>query len=74
MKGDYTANSHYLTYTFLFERLGECSFLDLGVKGLKKTKFFNLYNIKTEQTHSIFSWTICQVDLEDFFPGRGGRV
>ena len=23
MKDDYTTNSHYLTYTFLFERLGE---------------------------------------------------
>ena len=25
MKDDYTANSHYLTYKFLFKRLGECT-------------------------------------------------
>ena len=30
---NYTSNPHYLTYTFLFERLGECTFLNLGVKG-----------------------------------------
>ena len=37
MKVDYTTNSHYLTYTFLFKRLGECAFLNLGVKGLSQT-------------------------------------
>ena len=26
MKDEYTTNSHYLTHTFLFERLGECTF------------------------------------------------
>ena len=31
MKDDYTTNSHYLTYTFLFKRLGECTFLNLGL-------------------------------------------
>ena len=25
MKDDHTINSHYLTYTFLFKRLGECT-------------------------------------------------
>ena len=25
MKDDYTTNSHYLTYTFLFKGLGECT-------------------------------------------------
>ena len=35
MKNDYTANSHYLTYTFLFRRLEECTFFNLGVKGLR---------------------------------------
>ena len=34
MKDDYTNNSHYLTYTFLFKRLGECNFLILEMKGL----------------------------------------
>ena len=33
MKDDYTTNSHYFTYTFLFKRLGECTF-NLGVKEL----------------------------------------
>ena len=26
MKDDYTTNSHFLNYTFLFKRLGECTF------------------------------------------------
>ena len=30
MKDDYTTNSHYLTYTFLFKRLGECTFWTYG--------------------------------------------
>ena len=34
MKDEYTSISHYLTHTFLFKRLGECNFLNLGVKGL----------------------------------------
>ena len=34
MKDDYTTISHIITYTFLFKRLGECTFLNLGVKGL----------------------------------------
>ena len=34
MKDDYTTNSHYLLHTFLFQRLGEFTFLSLGVKGL----------------------------------------
>ena len=36
MKDDYTTKSHYLTYVFLFKRLGECTFLNLGVEGLNK--------------------------------------
>ena len=35
MKDDYTTNSHYLTYTFLFGKVGRMYFLNLGVKGLK---------------------------------------
>ena len=31
MQDDYTTNSHYLTYTFLFKRLGECTFLNVDV-------------------------------------------
>ena len=35
MKDDYTTNSHYLSYTFLFNRkVGKMYFLNLGVKGL----------------------------------------
>ena len=29
MKDDYTTNSHYLTYTYLFRRLGECILFEL---------------------------------------------
>ena len=32
------SHSHYLTYTFLFKRLGECTFLNLGVQGLKDSE------------------------------------
>ena len=35
MNDDYTTDSRYLTYTFIFKRFGECIFLNLGVKGLK---------------------------------------
>ena len=34
MKFDYTTNCNYLSYTFLFKRLGKCTFLSLVVKGL----------------------------------------
>ena len=33
MKDDYTIYSHYLTYAFLFQRLGECTFWTWGWKG-----------------------------------------
>ena len=33
MKDDYTTNSHYLTYTFLY-MVGRTHSLNLGVKGL----------------------------------------
>ena len=36
MKDDFTANSHYLIYTFLFRKVGRMYFLNLGVKGLNK--------------------------------------
>ena len=32
-KDDYCTNSHYLTYTFLFERLGKCTFWTWEWKG-----------------------------------------
>ena len=35
MKDDYTVNSHYLTYTFLFKRLGECPFWTYGSERVK---------------------------------------
>ena len=38
MKDDYTTNSHYLTYTFLFRKVGRMYFLNLGVKGLKSKR------------------------------------
>ena len=34
LKDDYTTNSHYLTHTFLFRKVGRTSFLNLGVKGV----------------------------------------
>ena len=34
MKDDYNTNSHYLTHTFLFRKVGRMYFLNLGVKGL----------------------------------------
>ena len=34
MRHDYTANSHYLTHTFLFRKVGRMYFLNLGVRGL----------------------------------------
>ena len=34
MKYDYATNSHYLTHKFLFKRLGEFTYVNLGVKGL----------------------------------------
>ena len=37
MKDDYTTNSHYLTYTFLFKRMGEFNFFILGMEGLMRT-------------------------------------
>ena len=38
MKDDYTTNSHYLTNTFLFRKVGRMYFLNLGVKGLNLWK------------------------------------
>ena len=32
---DYAKNSHFLTYTFLFRKVGRMYFLNLGVNGLK---------------------------------------
>ena len=34
MKDDFTTNSHYLIYTFLFRKVGRMYFVNLGVKGL----------------------------------------
>ena len=36
MEDDYTTNPYYLTYTFLFIKVGRMYFLNLGVKGLSK--------------------------------------
>ena len=37
MKDGYTTNSHYLTYTFLFKRLGECTFWTAQFSHVKKS-------------------------------------
>ena len=37
MEDYYTTNSHYPAYTFLFKRMGECTFWTWRVKGLKHT-------------------------------------
>ena len=34
MTDDYTINSHFITYIFLFEKVRRTYFLNLGVKGL----------------------------------------
>ena len=39
MKDDYTTNSHYLTHTFLFRKVGRIYFLNLGVKGLNISRY-----------------------------------
>ena len=47
MKGAYTTNSHYITYTFLFKRLGECNFLILGMTGLNAKAFLKGFSKKS---------------------------
>ena len=42
MKDDYTTNSHYLTYTLLFRKVGRMYFLNLEVEGLTFTLCFTL--------------------------------
>ena len=44
MKDDYTNNSHYLTYAFLFERLGECPFWTWEWKGWFKRSLHSVSN------------------------------
>ena len=60
MRDDYTTNSHYLTPTFLFRRVGRMYFLNLGVKGLIgsgriKNKQPNLISRKCRET-AFRSW------------------
>ena len=45
MKEYYTTNSHYLTYTFLFRKVGRIYFLNLGVKGLKEQRNWEAFII-----------------------------
>ena len=40
MKDDYTTNSHYFTYTFLFKGDGRMYFLSLGMKSLTEQGFY----------------------------------
>ena len=39
MRDDYTTNSHYLTYTFLFRKVGRMYILNVEVKGYKGYQF-----------------------------------
>ena len=56
MKDDYTTNSHYLTYTFLFRGLGECYFLNLGVRGLIITVSSTINNTWGSGLGSFVCW------------------
>ena len=38
MTDDYTINYHFITYIFLFEKVGRMYFFNLGVKGLRRSK------------------------------------
>ena len=51
MKDDYTTNSHYLTYTFLFKSLGEFNFFILGMEGLNVKP--SVVQIKEPDTESL---------------------
>ena len=51
MREDYTTYSHYITHTFLFKRLGECTFMDLGVTGSRARARFNPFTPKRGQLH-----------------------
>ena len=42
MKDDYTTNSHYLTYTFLFRKVERTYSFNLWVKGLDKKNYIDL--------------------------------
>ena len=47
---DNITNSHYITYTFVFKRLGEwLYFLNLGVKGLVLLFFFLVYRCVSQR-------------------------
>ena len=49
MKDDYTTNSYYVTYTFLFEKAWENLHLELWSEGVKLQSFDNLKNITLER-------------------------
>ena len=51
-KDDHTTHSHFLTYTFLFKKVGRMCFLNLGVKGLK----FVLSFLQPPKTKGCNSW------------------
>ena len=54
MKDNYSTNSPFLTYTFLFKRSGECINCELRVKGLTHT-----YESKNEAQTNIDSLILC---------------
>ena len=58
MKDDYNTNSHYLTYTFLFKKVGRMYFSNLGVKGLKTINGYNRVMITFNET-VLSEWRKC---------------
>ena len=63
MKDYYTTNSHYLTYTLLFRKVGRMYFLNLGVKRLRKGK---VYEPRALCTVSLRYSSACLVWLKTF--------
>ena len=57
IKNDYTTNSHYLTYTFIFKGLRECTFWNWG---WKSTRSHTLAHVRQnrEATSVSFLWSV----------------
>ena len=59
MCDDYNTNSHYLTYTFLFRKVGRMYFLNLGVNGLTVSllqPYHTSHGMKNLAIHSLLRW------------------
>ena len=68
MKDDYNTNSHYLTYTFLFRKVGRMYFLNLGVKGLMQSTAGN--KVRCKKGHELWNDKDKQKDRDFFFACR----